>query len=56
VETVKILYGFIDRYVANHLENGVTTEGEVLHERPEGIEKLSALILQDLVLKTNSFR
>ena len=44
------------RYVVKHLENGLTTEGDVLHERPEGIEKLSALILQDLALKTNSFR
>jgi hypothetical protein len=43
------------RYVAKHWETGKTTEGEVLHERPEGIEKLSGLILQDLSMETNSF-
>lgn len=44
------------RYLAENLETGGTICGKILHERPEGIEKLSGLILMDLSTKTNSFR
>lgn len=42
-------------YTATHRETGKTTAGEVLHERPEGIEKLSAIVLSDIAAKINSF-
>jgi hypothetical protein len=43
-------------YTAIHRESGKTTAGEVLHERPEGIEKLAAIVLSDIATKINSFR
>lgn len=45
----------IYRYTATHLETGVTTGGEILHERPEGIVRLAAIILDDMAIsfKTN---
>lgn len=44
------------KYEAEHPETGKVTKGEVLHERDEGIEKLTALIFADLAAKVNSFK
>jgi hypothetical protein len=38
----------IYRYKAENSKSGKETEGEVLHIRAEGMEKLAAIILEDL--------
>lgn len=42
------------RYQAEYAQTRI--EGEVFHRRAQGIEKLSAILLQDLSGKYNSFR
>lgn len=42
----------IYQYVAVNCENGIIVEGEVLHDRPKGIELLAALLFDDLSQKT----
>lgn len=39
---------FIYHYFATDPDSGEVTEGEVLHVRSEGMEKLAAIILEDL--------
>ena len=43
-------------YVAENKETNTTKEGTVYHQRPEGIEKLTGVILMDLAAKSRSFR
>jgi hypothetical protein len=46
----------IYHYIATHQETGEITDGEVLHERTDGIERLAAIILNDLAMNMKEKR